>query len=274
MRYKKPSAPHEPPELLMSSNLSSSILGNVHELGGPKVTRQLHHQCIRLVAIGSLIGADREVIVGEGHPPVAVMPVDPVQRAPLDAEAARAHMLHRFRVEAGDKSRLSEAMLEAQVAAGYHRADRFHRFLEVDQDDLLVNPRFPDYVTDRTDRFMVVEVVISSGRPTGTAATIADEAVRLFGERLHLAPQDVLFVFRGGTEPPALSCCADQARGDRGCLSRRSRDQCSHALELTLKGFLRSKGVASWRRMCSRCMGSMRIPRAAAQTRTVSGVML
>jgi hypothetical protein len=42
---------------------------------------------------------------------------------------------------------------------------------------------------------MVVEVVISSGRPTGTAATIADEAVRLFGERLYLAPRDILFVF-------------------------------------------------------------------------------
>jgi hypothetical protein len=98
-------------------------------------------------------------------------------------------------LSAADKSRLSEAMLEAQVAAGYHRADRFHRFLEVDQDDLLVDLRFPDYATDRTDRFMVVEVIISSGRPTGTAATIADEAVRLFGERLHLAPQDILFVF-------------------------------------------------------------------------------
>jgi hypothetical protein len=97
-------------------------------------------------------------------------------------------------LSAADKSRLSEAMLEAQVAAGYHRADRFHRFLEVDQDDLLVDPRFPDYATDRTDRFMVVEVVISSESPTGAAA-IADEAVRLFGERLHLAPQDILFVF-------------------------------------------------------------------------------
>jgi hypothetical protein len=86
-------------------------------------------------------------------------------------------------------------MLEAQVAAGYHRADRFHRFLEIDRDDLLVDPRFPDYATDRTDRFMVVEVVISSGRTTGTAATIADEAVRLFGERLHLTPEDILFVF-------------------------------------------------------------------------------
>jgi hypothetical protein len=98
-------------------------------------------------------------------------------------------------LSAADKSRLSEAMLEAQVAAGYHRADLFHRFLEVDRDDLLLDPRFPDYATDRTDRFMVVEVVISSGKPTGTPATIADEAVRLFGERLHLAPQDVLFVF-------------------------------------------------------------------------------
>jgi hypothetical protein len=83
-------------------------------------------------------------------------------------------------LSAADKSRLSEAMLEAQVAAGYHRADRFHRFLEANQDDLLVDLRFPDYATDRTDRFMVVEVIISSGRPTGTAATIADEAARLF----------------------------------------------------------------------------------------------
>ena len=65
----------------------------------------------------------------------------------------------------------------------------------MDRDDLLVEPRFPDYATDRSDRFMVVEVVISSGRSTGTAATIADEAVRLFGERLHLAPQDILFTF-------------------------------------------------------------------------------
>ena len=98
-------------------------------------------------------------------------------------------------LSAADKSRLSAAMSEAQVTAGYHRADRFHRFLEVDRNDLMVDPRFPGYTTDRTDRFVIIEVIISSGRPTGTAATIADEAVRLFGERLHLAPQDILFVF-------------------------------------------------------------------------------
>jgi phenylpyruvate tautomerase PptA (4-oxalocrotonate tautomerase family) len=99
-------------------------------------------------------------------------------------------------LSSADKSHLSEAMLEAQVAAGFHRDDRFHRFLEVDPDDLQVDARFPDYTADRTDRFMVVEVIISKGRPTETAATMAEEAVRLFGERLHLAPQDVLFIFQ------------------------------------------------------------------------------
>ena len=46
-------------------------------------------------------------------------------------------------LSAAYKSRLSEVMLEAQVAAGYHRADRFHRFLEVDQVDLLVRSPLP-----------------------------------------------------------------------------------------------------------------------------------
>ena len=95
-----------------------------------------------------------------------------------------------------DKFHLSAAMIEAQVAAGFHRDDLFHRFLEVDRGNLLADPRFPDYTTDRTDRFIVVEVIISKGRPTGTAAIFAEEAVRQFGERLHLAPQDVLFIFQ------------------------------------------------------------------------------
>jgi hypothetical protein len=116
-------------------------------------------------------------------------------------------------LSAADKSCLSEAMLEAQVAAGYHRADRFHRFLKVDQDDLLVDPRFPDYATDRTDRFMVVEIVISRQadrnrrRDRGRSGQTVRRAPapRASGHPVRLP--------RGGTEPPALSCCVDQARG-------------------------------------------------------------
>ncbi|MGO4521273.1 hypothetical protein AB4076_11720 [Dyella sp. 2RAF44] len=45
-------------------------------------------------------------------------------------------------LSSADKSHLSAAMLEAQVAAGFHRDDRFHRFLEVGPDDLQVDARF------------------------------------------------------------------------------------------------------------------------------------
>ena len=64
----------------------------------------------------------------------------------------------RCGLSTADKFHFSAAMIEAQVAAGFHRDDLFHRFLEVDHGNLLADPRFPDYTTDRTDRFIVVEV--------------------------------------------------------------------------------------------------------------------
>lgn len=97
---------------------------------------------------------------------------------------------------ASEKNSLSQAVLEAQVAAGFEKNDLFHRFLEVEPGDLLVDARYPAYEADRTDRFVLVEVLISAGRPPAVAKTMADEAVRLLGERLGLAPQDILFVFQ------------------------------------------------------------------------------
>lgn len=94
-----------------------------------------------------------------------------------------------------EKALLSEAMMEALVAAGYDAADRFHRFLELDPGDLLVDARFPSYAEPRTERFMMVEVVISRGKPPRTAPVIAETAMGLFERRLGLAPQDVMFVF-------------------------------------------------------------------------------
>ncbi|WP_158747887.1 tautomerase family protein [Acidisphaera sp. L21] len=100
-------------------------------------------------------------------------------------------------LSASEKTTLSQAMLEAQVAAGFAKNDLFHRFLEVAPGDLLVDARYPAYEADRTERFVLVEVIISADRPPAVAKTMADEAVRLLGERLGLAPQDILFLFQG-----------------------------------------------------------------------------
>jgi hypothetical protein len=90
---------------------------------------------------------------------------------------------------------------------------------------------------------MVVEVVISSGRPTETAATIADEAVRLFGERVHLAPQDILFVFR--EVEPNLPRFLDQAK-------RLSVRQMSMPTFSTTPAATSSRYPRIWRRASSR----------------------
>ena len=105
-----------------------------------------------------------------------------------------------------DKFHLSAAMIEAQVAAGFQRDDFFHRFLELDHGNLLADPGFPDYATDRTDRFIVVEVIISKGRPTGTAAIFAEEAVRQFLRAPTLGASGCpVYLPRSGTGSPALS---------------------------------------------------------------------
>jgi hypothetical protein len=68
---------------------------------------------------------------------------------------------------------------------------------------------------------VVIEVIISSGRPTGTAATIADEAVRLFGECLRLAPHDIPLLFLE-VEPnhPRFPAASIRRDSERGYLSR------------------------------------------------------
>jgi len=77
----------------------------------------------------------------------------------------------------------------------------------------------PTTQTDSTDRFMVVEVIISSGRPAGNRSRhCGPKAVRLFGERpTPRASGHPIRLSRGGAEPPALFLLPSlRPRGDRG----------------------------------------------------------
>lgn len=118
-------------------------------------------------------------------------------------------------LSASEKAGFSQAMIEAQVDAGYPSDDLFHRFYEVGPNDLFIDPHFPDYTKARSDRFMIVEVIISRGKPEKTADIIANKATELFADRFQLAPQDILFIF-SEVEPhfprfPAQSAASGEA---------------------------------------------------------------
>src|SRR5580692_9155205 len=95
---------------------------------------------------------------------------------------------------ADEKNAISRAIHEASVRAGYPEDDMFQRFLSLEHDDLRVDLRYPGLPKPRTEKMLMIEVVVSSG-------TDADKKTRLLGalvEALDGAgtdPNDIMVFF-------------------------------------------------------------------------------
>ena len=70
-----------------------------------EVGAELDHLGRHLVAIGRLTRTERSVVVGKGHPPVAVVEVDPGEGSPVYTETVISDMLHRVGVPDFDRAR-------------------------------------------------------------------------------------------------------------------------------------------------------------------------
>jgi phenylpyruvate tautomerase PptA (4-oxalocrotonate tautomerase family) len=62
------------------------------------------------------------------------------------------------------KAVVLDAVHQALVCVGVNPADRFHRVLELEEDDFQFDPAFPDVCTRRTDDFMLIEILLGIGR--------------------------------------------------------------------------------------------------------------
>ena len=62
------------------------------------------------------------------------------------------------------KAGLLAAIQAALVHIGAHPNDRFHRVLELAEDDFQFDPTFPDVRTARSDQFVLVEILLGVGR--------------------------------------------------------------------------------------------------------------
>jgi phenylpyruvate tautomerase PptA (4-oxalocrotonate tautomerase family) len=95
---------------------------------------------------------------------------------------------------AGEKNALSRAIHEASVKAGYPVDDLFQRFLCLEPADLRVDLNYPGLPKPRTDRMLMIEVLVSSG-------TDADRKTRLLAALIETLdgagtdPNDVMVFF-------------------------------------------------------------------------------
>ena len=95
---------------------------------------------------------------------------------------------------AGEKTAISRAIHHASIKAGYPDDDMFQRFLCLDQADLKVDPNYPGLPKPRTEKMLMIEVLVSSGTDAARKARLLAALVETLGGA-GTDPNDVMVFF-------------------------------------------------------------------------------
>ena len=93
------------------------------------------------------------------------------------------------------KSAILDAVHAALVGAGVNANDRFHRVLELGNDDFRFDPTFPDLQSPRDDCFVLIEILLGVGRSVKVKRKIVSDAVERL-TRSGINPEQVMIVFQ------------------------------------------------------------------------------
>ncbi len=94
------------------------------------------------------------------------------------------------------KSAVLNAVHSALVASGVPETDRFHRVLELSADDFRFDASYPDLASPRTDDFVLIEILLSTGRSVKIKRKIAVDLIDSLRQAPGLDPDNVMLVFK------------------------------------------------------------------------------
>jgi len=94
------------------------------------------------------------------------------------------------------KAALLEAVHRALVASGVPETDRFHRVLELDEEDFRFDPSYPDAARPRTADFVLVQILLSVGRSVKVKRRILADLVEGLRRDPGVDPEHVMVVFQ------------------------------------------------------------------------------
>ena len=93
------------------------------------------------------------------------------------------------------KANVLAAVHEALVGIGVNPNDRFHRVLELEDDNFQFDPTYPDVQTRRSEDFVLVEILLGTGR----SVKVKRQALATIVERLsesNFDTENVMVVFQ------------------------------------------------------------------------------
>jgi phenylpyruvate tautomerase PptA (4-oxalocrotonate tautomerase family) len=93
------------------------------------------------------------------------------------------------------KSAVLGVVHEALVASGVPVADRFQRVLELDAEDFRFDPLYPDLQSERTNDFVLIEILFSVGRSVKVKKKIVQDVVDSLSAK-GFGPESVMVCFK------------------------------------------------------------------------------
>jgi phenylpyruvate tautomerase PptA (4-oxalocrotonate tautomerase family) len=95
---------------------------------------------------------------------------------------------------AEEKNAISRAVHQASIRAGYPEDDMFQRFFCLEQDDLRVDLSYPGLPKPRTEKMLMIEVLVSSGTDAVRKARLLSALVETLNDA-GTDPNDVMVFF-------------------------------------------------------------------------------
>jgi phenylpyruvate tautomerase PptA (4-oxalocrotonate tautomerase family) len=94
------------------------------------------------------------------------------------------------------KSGVLDAVHTALVASGVPTTDRFQRVLELDAEDFRFDPSYPDLARERTNDFVLIEILLSVGRSVKVKKKILADIMSGIAQSPGLDPENVMVCFK------------------------------------------------------------------------------
>ena len=94
-----------------------------------------------------------------------------------------------------DQKLIADGIHEAIVGVGFPQTDRFQKILRLSQDQFLCDDRHPNLTEPRTEKFILIEIVISFGRSVEFKNDLLTRIIQNLEDKPGISPHDVMVLF-------------------------------------------------------------------------------
>ena len=94
-----------------------------------------------------------------------------------------------------DQKLIAEEIHDAIVGVGFPARDRFQKIHRLSKDEFLYDDRHPDLTQPRTEKFILIEIIISFGRSVEFKKDLLTRIIQNLENKLAIQPHDVMVLF-------------------------------------------------------------------------------